>query len=158
MPGTTIRLGLTNHVMGTTRNHPYFQLLLDRLQAYDYNWVLPYMTIMNSAGPHFVSMVWEEYIHTARPRAEVRVLKQDEYSGHEWSFFTKEQGGTWNHWDTRLFKWAGYHVLLFAVICFVALCSAISCLWWIGWKFAARGGTNDVKSHVYTLPLWRKAD
>jgi len=158
MPGTTIRLGLTNHVMGTMRNHPYFQLLVDRLQAYNYNWGLPYMTIMNSAGPHFVSMVWEEYIHTTPAQAEVRVLRQEEYSGHEWSFFTKEQGGSWNRWDTRLFKWVAHHVIIFSVVCFVGLCFAGSCIWLIGWKVAAWPQTREVKGHTYSLPLWQKAE
>lgn len=85
------------------------------------------MTIMNSADPHFVSMVWEEYIH-AVPQANVRILTQEDYSGHEWSSLTKEQGGSWIRWDTRLFRWAGYHVLLSSVICFVVFV-AISCIW-----------------------------
>lgn len=104
MPGTTNHLGLTQHVMGTTPHHPYFRMLIDSLESYNYNWLMPYMTIMNSAGPHFVSMVWSSYLSTTK-NTEMRILAQEEYAGNTWSFFTKEQGGTWHHWDTKLFKW-----------------------------------------------------
>jgi len=90
-------IGLTNDVMSTEKNGAYFQLLINRLQWYNYNWLLPYMTVMNSAGPHFVSLVWVEYLKMIPRQEEVRILMQEEYAGNYWSFFTKEQGGTWNH-------------------------------------------------------------
>ena len=62
------------------------------------------MTVMNSAGPHFVSLVWIEYLGMLPGPDEVRILMQEEYVENSWSFFTKEQGGTWNHWDTRSFQ------------------------------------------------------
>ena len=158
MPGTKIQVGLTNHVMGTKKGHPYFQLLTDRLQTYDYNWVLPYMTIMNSAGPHYVSMVWEEYLSTSPPQEEeVRILMQAEYAGNDWSFFTKTQGGTWNHWDTAAFKWVGEHLVFFILVCFFSLCAAMSCIWWIGVRVAGSARTTEMRG-FQGLPLWQKSD
>lgn len=159
MPTTKIHVGLTNHVMGTRKQGPYFQLLVNRLQAYDYNWVLPYMTIMNSAGPHFVSLVWEEYLKMRPRREEVRILMQEEYAGNYWSFFTKEQGGTWNHWDTRAFKWAGDHIVFVSITCFLGICLLTACAWWIGWKVAVWLRTKGVTTtQTSVLPLWQKSD
>jgi len=158
MPGTTTELGLTNHVMGSMRKHPYFTLLIQSLQRYNYNWVLPYMTIMNSAGPHFVSMVWEHYIHQSVTQPCVRILMQSEYLGHAWSFFTKQQGGTWNYWDTILFKWVSYHMVTFIVICFVCLCLAVTGIWWLGCKMGERMARRQIKLNDYGLPLWQKSD
>jgi inositol phosphorylceramide mannosyltransferase catalytic subunit len=158
MPGTAIRVGLTNHVMGAMKNHPYFQLLVNSLKVYDYNWVLPYMTIMNSAGPHFVSMVWEDYIKMTPRQADVRILMQEEYAGNEWSFFTKEKGGTWNYWDTRMFKWAGDHIILVSVTCFLCICGLAAFIWWSVWVVAVRPGTKDMKGYSSSLPLWQKSD
>ena len=159
MPTTKIRTALTNHVMGTSKNGPYFKLLIHRLKAYNYNWVLPYMTIMNSAGPHFVSLVWIEYLGMSPRQEEVRILMQDDYAGNDWSFFTKEQGGTWNHWDTRAFKWVGDHIALFSALCFLAICLSTACVWWIGWKVARWvGAKGPTPPHSPVLPLWQKSD
>lgn len=150
MPGTTNRLGLTNHIMASMRDHPYFQLLVGSLKAYDRNWGLPYLTIMNSAGPHFVSMVWDEYLKTAAPHETVRILSQEEYEGYPWSFFTKEEGGTWHHWspDEVAFKWMGHHVILVATVAFVGIGIAAVILWWVGlwlvrWTFSRRRRGTD---------------
>ena len=160
MPGTKIHVGLTNHVMGTRKGHPYFQLLISRLQAYDYDWLLPYMTIMNSAGPHFVSMVWEEYLETKpAPKDAIRILMQEEYLGTNWSFFTKVQGGTWNRWDTAAFKWVGDHIVLVSFTSLLCLCAATSCIWLLGWRLAASVRKRPMQGLLRpALPLWRKSD
>ena len=159
MPTTPIRTGLTNHVMGTRRNSPFFQLLITRLEAYNYNWILPYMTVMNSAGPHFVSLVWIEYLSMLPGPDEVRILMQEEYAENSWSFFTKERGGTWNHWDTRAFRWVGSHILFFSVMCFLGIGLVLASVWWIGWKVTVRVMAKSVtRTHAGVLPLWQKSD
>ena len=138
MPTTEIQVGLTNHVMGTGKGHPYFQLLVDRIQAYDHNYVFPYLTVMNSAGPHFVSMVWEEYIRRNATGNEVRILMQEEYKDNEWSFFTKVQGGSWYRWDHNWFGWAGRYIPQVSVVVVLCICALTYCLWRVGWKVMAR--------------------
>ena len=166
MPETANRLGLTNHVMGCVPQHPYFVMLIASLESYNHNWIMPYLTIMNSAGPHFVSMVWESYLRhqsqnevhkvkrvsdisdRSKPLAaitaditplpfaptdpaEVRILGQDEYVGHAWSFFTKTEGGTWHQWswDTVVFKWVGNHILVFVGMVFCGLVGVVAGAW-----------------------------
>jgi inositol phosphorylceramide mannosyltransferase catalytic subunit len=130
MPGTTNRLGLTQHIMGSVPHHRYFRMLIDSLDSYNSNWLMPYLTIMNSAGPHFVSMVWSTYLSEVE-HADVRILAQEEYAGNEWSLFTKEEGGTWHHWDTSFFKWVGHHIVFFVTSCFLSLCAGSTALWWL---------------------------
>jgi len=159
MPGTSNHMGLTNHVMGSVRNHPYFLTLTKSLQAYNINWLLPYLVIMNSAGPHFVSLVWHTYMGSRPRQDEVRILRQEEYAGHAWSFFTKEEGGSWNEWDTLVFKWIGLHIVLFSVLCFASICAVVSCVWWIVWRLTMRTGIKReaVKGLGPGLPFWHKS-
>ena len=161
MPGTTNHLGLTNHIMATVPHHLYFQLLIHSLARYNYNWFLPYMTIMNSAGPHFVSMVWSEYLHGSPPPKqanEVRIIAQEEYAGHEWSFFTKAPGGTWHNFDTALFRWIGQHIPLFVAACLFSLCVAASASWWIAFKVVKRMKRTATELQGTGLPIWSKHD
>ena len=146
MPGTTNHLGLTQHVMGSTPQHPYFRMLIDSLDAYNYNWLMPYLTIMNSAGPHFVSMVWSAYL--SAENADIRILAQEEYAGNDWSFFTKEAGGTWHHWDTALFKWVGDHIVLFITACFIGLCAAATGIWLLLWMVIQKWRSSPGFAHV----------
>jgi inositol phosphorylceramide mannosyltransferase catalytic subunit len=166
MPATKIHIGLTNHVMGTVANRPYFHLLISRLQAYNHNWLFPYMTIMNSAGPHFVSMVWEEYLrstprHEPHDHDQVRILMQEEFAGNDWSFFTKGKGETWNGWDTWAFRWFSTHIQLFIVICVLGIGLTTASAWWVGWKVAgwlsARAGSVN-GARTFVLPVWQKSD
>lgn len=147
MPGTTNHLGLTQHVMAAVPRHPYFRMLIESLDSYNYNWLLPYLTIMNSAGPHFVSMVWSTYLsETERP--DVRILAQEEYAGNDWSFFTKEAGGTWHHWDTALFKWIGHHIIFFVISCFIGLGAASAGIWWVLYVLISRWRSRQSYTHV----------
>lgn len=151
-------MGLTNHIMGTKKHHRYFQLLIGKLENYDRNWVLPYMTIMNSAGPHFVSMVWSEYLSLPGDKDAVRILEQEEYEGNEWSFFTKAEGGTWHHWDTVTFRWIGQHVPFVAVVCFIGLCGLVAGIWWVVTSLIILAEETIRGVPVSHSRLWRKAD
>jgi inositol phosphorylceramide mannosyltransferase catalytic subunit len=172
MPATPIHIGLTNHVMGSRPGSPYFTLLLTRLQAYNRNWLFPYMTIMNSAGPHFVSMVWEEFLRGQRQQRgkgenqvqghereerEVRILMQEEYAGNSWSFFEKGRGGTWNGWDTRVFRWFSTRIVLFVVLCVLVMGMLTAAGWWVVWWVGRAVRSNSGKGGD-VLPVWRKSD
>lgn len=147
MPGTTNHLGLTQHVMGTIPHHPYFRMLIDSLDSYNYNWLLPYLSIMNAAGPYFVSMVWSTYLSEIK-QADMQILAQEEYAGYEWSFFTKEAGGSWHHWDTTLFKWIGHNISLFVTLCFISLCAASAGIWWLAYILINRWHARRDYAHV----------
>lgn len=92
--------------MGAVPQHPFFLGVIDLLQSYNKNWLLPYVTVMYSTGPLFLSVMWERYLNgEIREGDRVRVLRKDEYNRHSWSFFTHHQGSSWHGKDARLIFW-----------------------------------------------------
>jgi hypothetical protein len=91
--------------MGSIPQHPFFLEVVDSLQAYDKHWFLPYITVMYSTGPLFLSVVWKEYMATSFGKDRVRILMPEEYNGFSWSFFTHNVGNSWHGADAQLIFW-----------------------------------------------------
>src|ERR1700761_9296926 len=103
----TIPTGISNDAMGSVPKHPFFLKVIDSLPRYDRSWFLPYITVMGSTGPLFLSIIWRHY-NSQGPLAEkdrVRVLFPDEYSKHSWSFFRYHVGNSWHQKDVQLILW-----------------------------------------------------
>lgn len=65
--------------MGAAPQHPFFVNVIDRLQQFDINWQVPYITVMYGTGPLFLSVVWKEYMRGAKTEdTRVRILMPDE--------------------------------------------------------------------------------
>jgi len=103
----TIPTGISNDVMGAVPHHPFFLKAIDSLPRYDRSWVLPYITVMGSTGPLFLSIIWRHYNSGAKlaEKDRVRVLFPDEYSKHSWSFFTHHMGSSWHQKDVQIIMW-----------------------------------------------------
>lgn len=92
--------------MGSVPQHPFFLRVIESLQQYDHHWLLPYITIMYSTGPLFLSVVWKEYMQDyPSEMIRVRVLMPDEYMKHSWSFFTHHIGNSWHGNDAHFIFW-----------------------------------------------------
>lgn len=166
-------LGLTNSIMGSSPGHPFFLRLIDSLQAYDIDWVLPYLTIMNSAGPHFISEEWYDYIHaTKEPVAEsdrVRLLMVAERQDNDWSIFWSVSGRSWHNWDNTIFVFVHNHVVLVAITIGTTLVASACFLWFIVYKLSVRA-FSMVKSLIRAsrekhgkydferIPQWNEPD
>lgn len=103
----TVPTGISNDAMGSIPHHPFFLKVMDALPRYDRSWVLPYITVMGSTGPLFLSVIWRHY-NSAGPVAEedrVRVLFPDEYIKHSWSFFRYHLGNSWHQKDVQVIFW-----------------------------------------------------
>jgi inositol phosphorylceramide mannosyltransferase catalytic subunit len=110
----TIPTGISNDAMGASPQHPFFLSVIEHLQDYNRSWLLPYITIMGSTGPLFLSVMWKKYMNHHRNEApdwagRVRVLMPDEYSKHSWSFFNIFKGDSWHQGDAKLIFWMGQH-------------------------------------------------
>jgi mannosyltransferase OCH1-like enzyme len=108
--------GISNDGMGATPRHPFFLYVIEQLQNYDRSWVLPYLTIMSTTGPLFLSVVWKRYMDLHAKEGEdwngrVRILTFDQYAKHDESFFELWGGSSWHGDDAKLFLWLG------AVVC-----------------------------------------
>lgn len=102
----TVPTGISNDAMGAIPHHPFFLRAIESLQSYDKSWVLPYITVMYSTGPLFLSVIWKEYMRS-RPNsaARVRVLMPTEYNKSPWCFFTRHRGNSWHGKDAQLIFW-----------------------------------------------------
>ena len=110
----TIPTGISNDAMGASPQHPFFVGVIAQLQNYNRSWFLPYITIMGSTGPLFLSVMWKKYIDRHKNEGpdwagRVRVLMPDEYSKHAWSFFNIFKGDSWHKGDAKLIFWMGRH-------------------------------------------------
>lgn len=127
----TAPTGISNDAMGSVPQHPFFLHVIELLQSYDRSWLLPYITVMYSTGPLFLSVVWKEYMAANPTEAgRVRILMQDEYNRYSWSFFTHHVGNSWHGKDARLIFWMGQHWMLLTVAGFVLAGTVGLCLWW----------------------------
>lgn len=102
----TVPTGISNDAMGSVPQHPFFMHVIDSLPRYDRRWPLPYITVMASTGPLFLSVVWRHYNSDGPAEADrVRVLFPDEYKGHSWSFFKIFAGSSWHQGDAKFIGW-----------------------------------------------------
>lgn len=126
----TVPTGISNDAMGAIPHHPFFLRAIESLQSYDKSWVLPYITVMYSTGPLFLSVIWKEYMRS-RPNsaARVRVLMPTEYNKSPWCFFTRHRGNSWHGKDAQLIFWMGNHWVLLTVLGFTLAGIVGYCLW-----------------------------
>ncbi|TGO19566.1 hypothetical protein BTUL_0003g00190 [Botrytis tulipae] len=149
----TIPTGISNDAMGSVPQHPFFLRVIESLQAYNRNWGMPYITVMYSTGPLFLSVLWIEYMRTVTDEAgRVRNLMPDEYNKHAWSFFNVVKGNSWHGKDAQTIFWMGKHWFLLTVAGF-AIAGVVGGFLWLAWNmWVVRSG----KSSRRGMALWRR--
>jgi inositol phosphorylceramide mannosyltransferase catalytic subunit len=164
--------GISNDGMGATPRHPFFLYVIDQLQAYNRQWGLPYITIMSSTGPLFLSVIWKRYmqLHWKEGvdwKGRVRVLTPREYYQHDTSFFDLHYGGSsWHGNDAKFITWVGQHWLSVTVAGFTFAAGFGLCIWWVCKRilllriprdYRAAGGSSPslLSQHGFRLPQWR---
>ncbi|KAI5952601.1 CSH1 [Candida jiufengensis] len=109
----TIPTGISNDVMGGVPNHPFFLKAIESLENYQRNWLVPYITIMISTGPLFLSVIWKQYKRWGVPEAgKVRILMPENYKGYKNSFFAIAPGSSWHMSDATFIKSLANHLVL----------------------------------------------
>ncbi|MCJ1363276.1 hypothetical protein MMC16_002383 [Acarospora aff. strigata] len=128
----TVPTGISNDAMGAVPQHPFFLRVIEALSVYNRNWHLPYITVMYSTGPLFLSVIWKEYMNSAVnvDDGRVRVLSQVDYNNHPWSFFQEFPGSSWHGNDARLIFWMGSHWMLLTAGGFIVAGVVGLALWW----------------------------
>lgn len=116
----TLPTGISNDAMGAIPRHPFFLKAIDSLTDYNRRWPLPYITVMASTGPLFLSIIWRHY-NNAEPldHDRVRILFPDEYNNHPWSFFTHHLGNSWHRTDVKVIFWMAKHWIFVTFVGFV---------------------------------------
>ncbi|KAE8414822.1 nucleotide-diphospho-sugar transferase [Aspergillus pseudocaelatus] len=91
----TTPTGISNDVIGSIPQHPFFLQVIEALKPYDRNWILPYVTIMYTTGPLSLSIIWRQYtLHGPSCTWPVRILSLEDYGLHRNSFFTQYNGSS----------------------------------------------------------------
>jgi len=151
----TVPTGISNDAMGSVPQHPFFLRVIESLQSYNRNWGMPYITVMYSTGPLFLSVVWKEYIHEIRPTEQhVRILMPEEYKGYKWSFFNIVKGSSWHGKDAQTIFWMGKHWIMITLACFAVAGVVGGCLWWCWNVWVLRVGRTAAGKKKY--PTWRR--
>ncbi|KAL1992883.1 hypothetical protein VTN49DRAFT_3639 [Thermomyces lanuginosus] len=113
--------GISNDAMGSVPGHPFFLRVIESLQNYDRSWFLPYITIMASTGPLFLSVIWKQYMGS--PESEgtgrVRILMPEEYNSRPWSFFSHHKGDSWHGQDAQLIFWMAKNWIFLTLLGFI---------------------------------------
>lgn len=118
----TSPLGVSNDVMGSMPGHPFFWKAIHNLDHYNKNWYVPYLTIMSSTGPLFISIVWKHYRRwkfLIRDYVPVKIIQPKDYKGNSWSYFSIVKGSSWHTDDAKWMKSLENHILSCVVAGFV---------------------------------------
>ncbi|KAL6706800.1 hypothetical protein ACN47E_005136 [Coniothyrium glycines] len=121
-------LGVNNDLMATAAQHPTMKRMIERLAAYNQNWLFPYLTIFWSTGPHFTSEILRELYRESdmrQPSGQSSkkdadpntffVLPQIFYS-EQYTFFGHSPGGTWHGSDVAVILWFVAHPWVLAFV------------------------------------------
>lgn len=131
--------GISNDIMGAVPQHPFFKEVILNLTPMARNWYMPYLTVMASTGPLFLSLVWLSYKRGVVLDADrVRILMADEYMFKPWSFFLHYEGSSWHDGDSGLFFWMKGHWLL---------------IFFLGWAV----GLSVIAVMFFGMQRWRSA-
>ncbi|KAH3902173.1 related to Mannosyl phosphorylinositol ceramide synthase CSH1 [Saccharomycodes ludwigii] len=124
--------GISNDVMGAVPKHPFFLKLLKSLKKYNRNWYIPYITIMSSTGPLFVSIIWKQYKRwnhslDVNSSGAVRILQPQDYRQGPYAFFTISKGSSWHTGDSNVVLNMAVHITACVVSGFVVVFMILYC-------------------------------
>jgi len=110
-------IGLSNDIMFATKSSPFFQDLTAALQVKNKWYGLPYLTVMYSTGPMFLSL---QYMRSSPAKQEeVLVLAPELYTKRGTRYFQHFEGSTWHRSNAHLVQWIMRHKSILAVILLV---------------------------------------
>ena len=129
----TTPTGISNDILAATPKHPFFSLVLERLEEYNRNLLVQYVTIMYTTGPLFLSAIWIEYLggptSGGSPLERLRVLMPGPKAGDNYGFWKNVQGGSWHGNDMYVMFWLGDHLILATLLGICIGITVVGALW-----------------------------
>ncbi|OBA20547.1 hypothetical protein METBIDRAFT_32533 [Metschnikowia bicuspidata var. bicuspidata NRRL YB-4993] len=142
--------GISNDVMGAVQGHLFFVKVLENLEKYQRNWLVPYITIMFSTGPLFLSVMLMQYKRKGVPEAgKVRVLLPNDYKANSDSFFSISPGSSWHLDDAKLMKLMAQHIGL-AVLAGFLIAGCVFLLEWWFYQWCVRTNFTKFSERLYS--------
>ncbi|TLD20551.1 hypothetical protein PspLS_08719 [Pyricularia sp. CBS 133598] len=133
---------LSNNIIGAQPEHPWTRMLTENLEAYNWNWLLPYARVMYNSGQWYLTAMWERY-HAKLREGSVppyagsdwaklhRVMMDEREGADRWVFWNHAgHGGTWGAGDDWFWAWLGRHwieVVVEAITAVAALLTSFVC-------------------------------
>ena len=144
--------------MGAVPGHPFFLFVIESLQTYNKNWGLPYITVMGSTGPLFLSVIWKKYMASDSNMngGRVRILMPDEYNKHPWSFFSHHLGNSWHGKDARFIFWLGAHWMQLTIVGFFVAGAVGLGMWWACGRVLLLGQRRRNGGRGWIPTPWRR--
>lgn len=148
---------LSNNILGSVPNHPFWSLLTTSLPRYNCNYLLPYITVSCASGQWFETAIWERYhqlLRNGKVEGEneelVRVMMdfRDRYEEKRDWFFSQGRGGTWIHWDNLVFLWVGEHLWIVGLVVLGAGIAVMMCWGRTRRENGSRSKSNPSKGYV----------
>ena len=147
----TLPTGISNDAMGSIPHHPFFERVIQSLERYANNYGMPYITVMSSTGPLFLSIIWKQYMSEERPvKDHVRVLMPPEYRNNAWSIFYIATGNSWHGKDAQTIFWMGKHWMLLTFSGFAVAGVVLTVMFW-AWTAWISTGRRDKNGSGYIL-------
>lgn len=144
----TVPTGVLNDVMGSVPGHPFFLKIIESLKYYKRNWLVPYITIMFSTGPLFVSVMLVQYKRQVLTDFSlVRVLLSADYKSLPPAFFSIAQGSSWHLEDAKFIKSMANHIGL-AVFCGFLLAGIVFSLEWYFYQWCIHTNFSNLGERV----------
>lgn len=140
--------GITNDFMISSKGHPALGMAVSSLPAFyslTRSWAesLPYVNIMLSSGPLFLSLVIKDYLlqQPYLPSPAIKVIKPPNLNG----YITDLESSTWHRRDAQIFMWLGTRPWIWFVLggvgVFIGLNLMNSLLLFSYWAFNQRLGS-----------------
>lgn len=147
--------GISNDVIGSVPSHPFFLAVVAALQSYNRNLLSPYITVMGTTGPMFLSIMWRKYLASGADKGATALwlLSSEVYNEQRSSFFVPGSGSSWHRADAETIDWMGKHALTVALIG-VALGSGLLLAWWKLWVWLASAHFRRLSSLYLGAPRY----
>lgn len=108
-------VGLSNDVLFATKGSPFFRELMDTLPSKNGWYGMPYLTVLYSTGPMFLSLQYARL--SSAQRRNILVIPPELYSQRGTRYFKHLRGSSWHRSDARAIKWlaGNWHVVAAAL-------------------------------------------
>jgi mannosyltransferase OCH1-like enzyme len=128
----TTPTGISNDALGSSPHHPFFQHVINSLANSNSNWGSPYVTIMASTGPLFLSLRWKEWLDRGEGdfSKSIVALRRDEREYGYRGFFIDIEGRSWQGPDERYIAWLERHWALDMILGSLG----VICVTWVLWE------------------------
>jgi len=102
--------GFSNDVMFASKRSPFFKEVMEALPSKNKWQGTPYLTVMYSTGPMFISLVYNRLL--AEQQKDILVISPELYSDRKTRYFKHLRGSTWHSSDALLIQHMTRHWLL----------------------------------------------